>query len=95
MQQAASMSVGGLEVYLLPADDVRLTTATTEALQRSMPYFNSTDVKCQRSNPIKGGIFEGCMVSILKDGKAMHRSCFGTAAFLHSPLSSWALETFF
>lgn len=69
----------------LPTDDVTLTTTTTQ-VQNSMPFFNSTHAKCQHSNPITGGIFRGCAVSISKNVEVVYRSYFGQ-------LLSWASLT--
>lgn len=66
---------GGREVCLPHTDDATLTTTTTE-VQSGMLFFNSPDVKCQHSNPITGGIFRGCTVSILKNGEVIYRSYF-------------------
>lgn len=50
-----------------PRFGVAQRTSTTNVLQISVLFFSSTHEKRQRLNPITGGIFRGCTLSILKN----------------------------
>lgn len=65
-----NLTVGQIKVCPY-ADDGTLFTTTTQ-VQNSMLFFNSTDVKCQHTNPIMGEIFRHVYFK-----EVIYRSYFG------------------